>query len=251
MTHEEKMRLLVNEKYPLAAKYDPEWLYENKMGSQCLWLVESLTRIMTLKPGMRVLDMGCGKALTSIFLAKEFGVTVLANDLWISQDENWERICEAGVENLVFPIKGEAHNLPYAKNFFDAIICINSFQFYGTSDTYLSDYMAHLLRPNGEFGLVVWGPDKEFNKKVSGDMEKSWWPDFYYFHSLDWWQWHFEKTKLFELVRGDDMSGDGIWITKQWAKVMDKYDELHNNEVMRWNRMVMKRNSSQADDYRG
>jgi len=110
--------------------------------------------------------------------------------------------------------------------------------------------MAHLLRPNGEFGLVVWGPDKEFNKKVSGDMEKSWWPDFYYFHSLDWWQWHFEKTKLFELVRGDDMSGDGIWITKQWAKVMDKYDELHNNEVMRWNRMVMKRNSSQADDYR-
>jgi len=31
-THEEKMKLIVDEKYPLAAKYSPEWMYENKMG---------------------------------------------------------------------------------------------------------------------------------------------------------------------------------------------------------------------------
>jgi cyclopropane fatty-acyl-phospholipid synthase-like methyltransferase len=250
MTHSEKMSLLIDEKYPLAAKYDPEWMYENKMGCQCLWLAESLSRAMTLKPGMRVLDMGCGKALTSIFFAKEFGVTVFANDLWISPDENWDRIRKAGVENLVFPIKGEAHDLPYAKGFFDAIISINSFQFFGTADTYLSDYMAHLLRPDGEFGLVVWGPDKEFNGKVPDSMEKSWWPDFYYFHSLDWWRWHFEKTNLFEFVMGDDMDGDGVRITHQWAKVMDKYDEMHNSMAMRWNRMVARRNSAQADDFR-
>lgn len=102
MTHEEKMKLLIDEKYPLSAKYDPEWIYENKMGCQCLWLVESLSQIMTLKPGMRILDMGCGNALTSIFLAKEFGVTVFANDLWVSPTDNWKRICNAGVENLVF-----------------------------------------------------------------------------------------------------------------------------------------------------
>ena len=29
---------------------------------------------MELEPGMRVLDMGCGKAISSIFLAKEFDV---------------------------------------------------------------------------------------------------------------------------------------------------------------------------------
>lgn len=102
MTHEEKMKLLIDEKYPLSAKYDPEWIYENKMGCQCLWLVESLSQIMTLKPGMRILDMGCGNALTSIFLAKEFGVTVFANDLWVSPTDNWKRICNEGVENLVF-----------------------------------------------------------------------------------------------------------------------------------------------------
>lgn len=28
MTHEEKMKLLIDEKYPLSAKYDLEWIYE-------------------------------------------------------------------------------------------------------------------------------------------------------------------------------------------------------------------------------
>lgn len=56
MTHNEKMKLLIDDKYPLASKYNPEWIYENKMGCQCLWLVESLSRIMMLKPGMRVLE---------------------------------------------------------------------------------------------------------------------------------------------------------------------------------------------------
>ena len=31
-TYEEKIKLIVDEKYPLAAKYSPEWMYENKMG---------------------------------------------------------------------------------------------------------------------------------------------------------------------------------------------------------------------------
>ncbi|MCL2671641.1 MAG: methyltransferase domain-containing protein [Clostridiales bacterium] len=250
MTHEEKMKLIIDGKYPLAAKYDPEWMFENKMGGQCLWLAESLTRIMDLKPGMRVLDMGCGKALTSIFLAKEFGVTVFANDLWISPSDNWQRICEAGVQDLVFPIYGEAHALPYANDFFDAIISINSFQMYGTADNYLIDYMAHLLRLEGQFGIAVWGPDAEFAGKVPADMEADWWPDFFYFHSLDWWKWHFEKTKLFTVEAGDDLDGDGVRVTRQWAKIMDKYDPTHNNETMRWNRLVARRNHYQADDFR-
>ena len=250
LTHDEKMKLITDEKYPLAAKYDPEWMYANKMGGQCLWLVESLSRIMELNPGMRVLDMGCGNALTSIFLAKEFGITVFANDLWIDPSDNWKRVCAAGVQNLVFPIRAEAHALPYANEFFDAIVCINSFQFYGTADTYISDHMAHLLRPGGQFGLALWGPDKELYGAVPAELDATWWPDFYYFHSLDWWRWHFEKTRLFALETGDDLDGDGVRVTQQWAKIMDKYDATHNSDIMRWNRMVFRRNHHTADDFR-
>ncbi len=55
--------------FPRAASYDPDWVLENLMGPNVLWLAESLSQVMDLQPGMRVLDMGCGKAVSSIFLA--------------------------------------------------------------------------------------------------------------------------------------------------------------------------------------
>lgn len=249
MTHEEKMRLLYDPQYPLSAKYDPEWIYENKMGCQCLWLAESLSQLMELKPGMRVLDLGCGKALTSIFLAKEFGVTVFATDLWVGATDNWNRIRNAGAEHLVYPVHAEVHQLPYAEDFFDAVVCINSFQFYGNSEFFLGEYLAPLLREGGQFGLAFFGPDMEFDGRVPTHMEANFWPEFYYFHSLDWMRRHFEQTRLFSVEAGDDLNGDGRRVAAQWAQIMEK-PEMDDRGVMRWNRMVARRNGHQSDDFR-
>jgi cyclopropane fatty-acyl-phospholipid synthase-like methyltransferase len=99
----------LNDEFPLSAKYDMHWVHKNEMGPNVLWITEALCQVMELKPGMRVLDMGCGTAMSSIFLAKEFDLQVWATDLWISATENFERICEAGLEDCVFPIHAEAH----------------------------------------------------------------------------------------------------------------------------------------------
>jgi len=138
MLYDEHAKAIIGSRYPLTAKYDFEWVEKNAMGSNPVMLAEALSRVINLKPGMRVMDMGCGKAVSSIFLAKEFGVTVFATDLWNDATSNWERICEAGVQDKVIPIKADVHKLPYANNFFDAIICINSFNFYGHCDVFLT-----------------------------------------------------------------------------------------------------------------
>ena len=64
------------------------------MGPNALWRMEWLGADMDLKPGMRVLDMGCGMAMSRIFLTREYGVRVWANDLWISATDNGKRIQE-------------------------------------------------------------------------------------------------------------------------------------------------------------
>ena len=87
---------------------------------------------------MRVLDLGCGRAASSIFLRREFGVEVWATDLWIDPSENLERIQDAGVGDGVFPIHADARALPFAQGFFDAIISLDSFVYYGTDDLYAS-----------------------------------------------------------------------------------------------------------------
>ena len=61
-------------------------------GANSLWLTEWLSEVVDLSPGMRVLDLGCGRAASSIFLRREFGVQVWAADLWFSAAENLQRI---------------------------------------------------------------------------------------------------------------------------------------------------------------
>src|SRR4051794_34627726 len=79
------------EQFPRSATYDPAWFHMNHMGPNVLWLTEALTQVMPLEPGMRVLDLGCGTALSSIFLARELDVSVFAADLWVAPSGNWER----------------------------------------------------------------------------------------------------------------------------------------------------------------
>ena len=109
--------LLTLPDFPRAATYSSEWMLENLMGPNAVWLAELLSQVLPLQPGMRVLDMGCGRGISSIFLAREFGVQVWATDLWIKPTENWERIRAAGLEDRVFPVYAEAHALPYAVGF--------------------------------------------------------------------------------------------------------------------------------------
>ncbi len=86
-----------------------------------------------------------------IFLVKEYGVTVFANDLWIDPTEYLKRIVSARVEDKVFPIKAEAHFLPYAHGYFDAIISFDSYHYYGTDEYYIFT-ITDFLRPGGMRG---------------------------------------------------------------------------------------------------
>lgn len=135
------------------------------MGPNPVWLSESLAGLMNLEPGMRVLDMGCGTARSSIFLAKEFGLQVWATDLWVRPHDNWDRICETGLESQVFPIHAEAHTLPYANGFFDALFSVDAYHYFGTDDLYI-DTFSRLVKPGGQMGIVVPGIVEEFTDGI-------------------------------------------------------------------------------------
>jgi cyclopropane fatty-acyl-phospholipid synthase-like methyltransferase len=214
--------------YPRTEKYDANWVRENWMGPHPLWLLEELCQHLTLKPGMMVLDMGCGKGITSVFLAKEFGVTVFANDLWISATDNLKRFKEAGVAEQVFPIHAEAHALPYAEGFFDAAISIDSYQYFGTDETYFPCTFSKLVKPGGQFGIVVPGLTHEFDNGYPDTLKAFWEGDMFSFHSKGWWRHLWEKTEIVEITTCYDMEEPkkiwGSWA--KWAK-----DNLGFNDV--------------------
>ena len=147
-------QLLHKSEFPRSSRYERAWMIENQMGPNAIWLAEWLSQVLPLRAGMRVLDLGCGRAMTSIFLAKEFGVQVWATDLWITPDHNWKRALEAEVSHLVFPLRSEAHSLPFPEGFFDAVVSIDAYQYFGTDVLYLG-YLSRFVRPGGILGAVM------------------------------------------------------------------------------------------------
>jgi cyclopropane fatty-acyl-phospholipid synthase-like methyltransferase len=118
---------LLSERFPRSSAYHPEWVLAGVSGAaNALWMTEWLAESLELRPGMRVLDLGCGQASSSIFLRREFGVQVWATDLWFSASGNLRRIRDAGVEDGVFPVHADARSLPFAAEFFDAVVSTHS-----------------------------------------------------------------------------------------------------------------------------
>ena len=213
--------LYANPRFPRASRYDGRWVANNNMGPNALWLAEWLSEVVELVPGMRVLDLGCGRAMSSIFLAREFGVTVFAADLWISASENWRRVREAGLQDRVFPIQAEAHALPFAEGFFDAIVSLDAYPYFGTDDLYLG-YVTRYLRPGAALGIVVPALMRELEGGVppkhltepQGDAAPFWEPECVVFHTAAWWRAHWQRTGLVEVEVADALE-DG-W--RHWAQ---------------------------------
>jgi len=227
--------------YAKSAKYDESWVSENWMGPNPLWLLEELCQNLTLKPGMRVLDMGCGKGLTSVFLAKEYGVTVFANDLWISATDNLKRFEQAGVSDRVFPIHAEAHALPYANDFFDVAISIDSYHYYGADEMYFPCTFSRLVKPGGQFGIVVPGLAREYKNGYPENMKKYWiaepsdgYPEeigeLFSFHSANWWKHLWEKTEIVKITASYNMEDPKeVWMP--WAKWADENMDFESSDV--------------------
>ena len=210
---------LLNDRFPRSNKYHPEWVIAGcSGGANPLWLSEWLASSLALRRGMRVLDLGCGRALSSIFLHREFEVEVWAVDLWFSTSENLQRIRDAGVEESVHPIHADARALPFANDFFDAIISVDSFPYYGTDDLYLG-YVLRFVKPGGQIAIAGSGLMHEIEGPVPERLASWWEPILYCLHSASWWRSHWEKMGLVNVELADSMpDGWKLWV--EWQNVV-------------------------------
>lgn len=202
--------------YPISSAYDPGWTCGNSMGPIPTWLAEDLAPAMHFKPGQRVLDLGCGAAITSVFLARDYGLQVWAADLWIDPGENAARIEEAGCSDNVTPLRVEAHRLPFALGYFDAIVSFDAYHYWGTDVRYLS-YLAQFVKPGGRIGIVSPGnaidPDEPGAILPPPEIAEANGADWYSWRSAEWWGRHWSRTlcldvELAEMLEG----GHATWL---------------------------------------
>lgn len=211
-------------KYEKANMFTNAFLRENIMGPNPAKLLEQVLRRFPVGEGSRVLDLGCGKGVTSILLAKGYDMRVFATDLWIEPTENWRRFQSFDLDgDRIVPIHAEAHALPYAEEFFDAAFCIDSYQYFGCDANYLGEHLLPLVKRGGRLLFVVPGMKKDLHDSLPPEMLLSWTAeDIGTLHDCAYWQKTLEAASdavvetIFEL---DDF--DECW--DEWLATENEY----------------------------
>jgi cyclopropane fatty-acyl-phospholipid synthase-like methyltransferase len=205
------------DRYPRSATYDPRWVMALDMGPHPLWQLEDLLASLGLAPGMRVLDLGSGRGATSVFLARECGVDVVACDLWIPAEEAQVVFDQAEVADRVTAVNANVRDLPFADGDFDAIVSIDAFEYFGT-DVHLLPLLVRVLKPGGAIGMSTpalrvdpyEGPVPASVSALVGYEAAAW-------HSPSWWQRHWELGGLLEDVQARwQTGGRDDWLA--WAR---------------------------------
>jgi cyclopropane fatty-acyl-phospholipid synthase-like methyltransferase len=210
--------------YPKSKNYNTPELLSKIMGPHPTKLMEELLLDHRIPAGATVLDLGSGQGLTSVFMAKEYGFKVYAGDLWSDPDENRQFFDAMGLSSeQIVPVKADAEDLPFEPAFFDAVVSIDSYNYFGRNEAYLDAKLLPCVKPGGWLYLSIPGMKKDCHDNLPQELLLSWTPEqLDYIHDLTWWRSIFEKSNDAELVSITEMeSNDEVW--QDWLACDNEY----------------------------
>ena len=129
-----------------------------KMERHHLDIAAKTIRLMDLRPGERVLDLGCGSGWATRLLARlvaegpeGFGqvVGVDVADEMIRQ----ARAASKDFENILY-VWGSAQQIPWEENFFDKVLSVESFYYYPDQERALAE-LFRVMAPHGRMFILI------------------------------------------------------------------------------------------------
>ncbi len=137
-----------------------EWAEAGKgeeMEQHHISITQQTLGLMGLKPGQRVLDLGCGAGWASRLLAEHVGGGERPGQV-IGLDVSDEMIRRARAnsthyDNLMFVV-GSAQQIPWEENFFDKVLSVESFYYYGDQEGALAE-LFRVMVPKGELFILI------------------------------------------------------------------------------------------------
>ena len=201
-------------KYIKSKKYNTPTLLKKIMGPNPIKLEEELLIDHKIPNAAVGCDLGSGQGLTSVFLAKEFGFTVYAADLWSDPEENRKFFDDMGLDRKqIIPVKADATDLPFRKDFFDAVVSTDSYNYFGRDEQYLDDKLLPFVKSGGYVYIAIPGMKKDCHDNLPQELLLSWTPEqLDYMHDVDYWSEIVNKCKGAKVLSIKEMeSNDEVW----------------------------------------
>ena len=164
--------------FPKANSFSQSIMRSRSMGQNPLKLCEELLELSNIPEGSVVLDLGSGAGLTSALMARECGFIVYAADLWSNPSDNMRFFEELGLSNRqIIPLKADATALPFATDFFDAVVSVDSYNYFGRDSEYLGTSLLPLVKRGGELLFAIPGMVRDCHDDLPACLLKSWTPE--------------------------------------------------------------------------
>ncbi len=218
------MRVEDKTNYPLSEKYDTPYFMSKIMGPNPLKLEEELLTDNLIEKGSTVCDLGSGQGLTSIFLVKEYGFKVYAADLWSDPEQNRLFFRENGLtDEQIIPVKADAEALPFDKEFFDAVVSTDSYNYFGRDPEYLDNKLLPFVKAGGYIYVAVPGMKKDCHNDLPPVLLLSWTPEqLETMHDKEFWYDTVSQCRGAEVTEVSEMeSNDEVWA--DWLKQDNEY----------------------------
>lgn len=210
--------------YLKSEKYNTPELRAKIMGPNPLKLTEELLENHRIPAAATVLDLGSGTGLTSVFLAKEYGFTVYAADLWSDPEENRTFFAEMDVPaGRITPVKADATKLPFSPETFDAVVSVDSYNYFGRDEHYLDECLLPCVKPGGLIYLAIPGMVHDCHDNLPPELLLSWTPDqLEYMRDATYWKNLLTASKGAELLSIAEMEcTDEAWA--DWLTCDNEY----------------------------
>ena len=148
---------------------------EMLMGPNSARILEELLKKhpLQLSDKHKVLDLGCGKGLTSFILARETGAKIYANDLWVRAEDNKTRFDKWGISEQMIPICEDANNLSFEKKMFDILVSIDSYHYFATDIGFFEHKILPFLKDNSVVLIGIPGIKNDYTGR-SEELLSAW-----------------------------------------------------------------------------
>ena len=199
------------------------FLKATMMGPNAMRVSEELASSMNNDGMMRVLDLGCGRGLSTLLLVKKYGASVFAADLWISPTENYERFRSLGIDDRAVPISVDAtKGLPFAHGYFDVLFSVDAYHYFGDTEDMLPSLIP-FVKKGGVVAVAIPGLKYEFGNDVPEEMRPFWNDEIARtIHSIDWWAALWKKAEGLEIADISEMACCGqAW--SEWLTADNPY----------------------------
>ena len=182
-----------------------------------------------------ILDLGCGKGLTSLVIAKETGARVYANELWISAEENEKRFDEWSVGGQVIPVCEDANHLHFEEKKFNALVSIDSYHYFAGRKGFFQEKILPFIKDGGVVLIGIPGLKDKYTDRAE-ELLSDWLGDeAYMLKSPKTWKELIGNSNRIESVETWEMDCfDKAW--SEWLAVDNKFaqgDKQHFETIIR------------------